>query len=188
MIIFMALTDSRMMKGLLLPRAELQRSERLKQDCIIVNYCHSGQIRLGLNNFYGDQIRQASNFIWMISSSLSCRWYLPMMGVRKTLSRGEGLCVCPYLSLANDVSCIIYTFPWWVWGRIRQGGRDTRWGSCDAGSPDVMNDDHHDDNPYWLWHSLGSSIKSVHERHRNSDGLQVKWSVFRAIWLKRQDP
>ena len=37
-------------------------------------------------------------------------------------------------------------------------------------------------------HSLGSSIKSVHERHRNSDGLQVKWSVFRAIWLKRQDP
>ena len=39
-----------------------------------------------------------------------------------------------------------------------------------------------------LGHSLGSSIKSVHERHRNSDGLQVKWSVFRAIWLKRQDP
>ena len=39
-----------------------------------------------------------------------------------------------------------------------------------------------------LGHSLGSSRKSVHERHRNSDGLQVKWSVFRAIWLKRQDP
>ena len=37
-------------------------------------------------------------------------------------------------------------------------------------------------------HSLGSSRKSVHERHRNSDGLQVKWSVLRAIWLKRQDP
>ena len=39
-----------------------------------------------------------------------------------------------------------------------------------------------------LGHSLGSSRKSVHERHRNSDGWQVKWSVFRAIWLKRQDP
>ena len=30
--------------------------------------------------------------------------------------------------------------------------------------------------------------KSVHERPRNSDGWQVEWSVFRAIWLKRQDP
>ena len=39
-----------------------------------------------------------------------------------------------------------------------------------------------------LRHSLGSSRKSVHERPRNSDGLQVKWSVLRAIWLKRQDP
>ena len=39
-----------------------------------------------------------------------------------------------------------------------------------------------------LGHSLGSSRKSVHERHRNSDGLQVKWSVFWAIWLKSQDP
>ena len=39
-----------------------------------------------------------------------------------------------------------------------------------------------------VWHSLGSSRKSVHERPRNSDGLQVKWSVLRAIWLKRQDP
>ena len=39
-----------------------------------------------------------------------------------------------------------------------------------------------------LGHSLGSSRKSVHERPRNSDGWQVEWSVFRAIWLKRQDP
>ena len=39
-----------------------------------------------------------------------------------------------------------------------------------------------------LRHSLGSPRKSVHERPRNSDGWQVKWSVFRAIWLKRQDP
>ena len=37
-------------------------------------------------------------------------------------------------------------------------------------------------------HSLRSSRKSVHERPRNSDGLQVKWSVFWAIWLKSQDP
>ena len=36
-------------------------------------------------------------------------------------------------------------------------------------------------------HSLRSSRKSVHERHQNSDGWQVKWSVFRDIWLKRQD-
>ena len=36
--------------------------------------------------------------------------------------------------------------------------------------------------------SLGSSRKSVHERPRNSDGWQVKWSVFWAIWLKSQDP
>ena len=36
--------------------------------------------------------------------------------------------------------------------------------------------------------TLGSSRKSVHERPRNSDGLQVKWSVFWAIWLKSQDP
>ena len=40
----------------------------------------------------------------------------------------------------------------------------------------------------YIRHSLGSSRKSVHERPRNSDGLQVKWSVFRAIWLKSQDP
>ena len=40
----------------------------------------------------------------------------------------------------------------------------------------------------WIWRTLGSSRKSVHERHRNSDGWQVKWSVFWAIWLKRQDP
>ena len=39
-----------------------------------------------------------------------------------------------------------------------------------------------------LGHSLGSSRKSVHERPRNSDGWQGKWSVFRSIWLKRQDP
>ena len=37
-------------------------------------------------------------------------------------------------------------------------------------------------------HPLGSSRKSVHERPRNSDGWQVKWSVFWAIWLKSQDP
>ena len=40
----------------------------------------------------------------------------------------------------------------------------------------------------YIRHSLGSSRKSVHERHRYSDGLQVKWSVFWAIWLKSQDP
>ena len=39
-----------------------------------------------------------------------------------------------------------------------------------------------------IWHSLGSSRKSVHERPQNSDGWQVIWSVFWAIWLKSQDP
>ena len=39
-----------------------------------------------------------------------------------------------------------------------------------------------------IWHSLGSSGKSVHERHQNSDGWLVQWSVFWAIWLKSQDP
>ena len=37
-------------------------------------------------------------------------------------------------------------------------------------------------------HTPGSSRKSVHERPRNSDGWQVRWAVWQAIWLKRQDP
>ena len=40
----------------------------------------------------------------------------------------------------------------------------------------------------YIGRTLVSSRKSVHERPRNSDGWQVKWSVFWAIWLKSQDP
>ena len=87
------------MKGLRLPRAELQRSERL---------------------------RKAS-----LSSATSS----------KNPACGERFClwVCLYLC---------QTFPWLVLGRIRQGGRDTRWGSCDVGSPE------HDGDRWSYWWSL----------------------------------
>ena len=67
--------------------------------------------------------------------------------------------------------------------RLLPGYIQAPFGICSVPMPDIFKQ--LEDN---LGHSLGSSIKSVHERHRNSDGLQVKWSVFRAIWLKRQDP